>query len=64
MNRLRLRNNLVEVQDFRIITHHLALSTKMSQLGHYETIHILGMCIGNVVHEQTKSRENDFIDTV
>ena len=30
----------------------LALSTKMSQLGHYETIHTLGMCIGNVVHEQ------------
>jgi hypothetical protein len=30
----------------------VALSTKMSQLGHYETICILGMCIGNVVHEQ------------
>ena len=30
----------------------MALSTKMSQLGHYETIRILGMCIGNVVHEQ------------
>ena len=26
--------------------------TKMSQLGHYETIRILGMCIGNVVYEQ------------
>jgi hypothetical protein len=30
----------------------LALSTKMSQMGHYETIRILGMCIGNVVHER------------
>jgi hypothetical protein len=30
----------------------LALSIKMSQLGHYETTCILGMCIGNVVHEQ------------
>ena len=30
----------------------VALSTKMSQLGHYETIRILGMCIENVVHEQ------------
>jgi hypothetical protein len=30
----------------------LALSTKMSQLGHYETIRILGICIENVVHEQ------------
>jgi hypothetical protein len=29
----------------------LALSTKMSQMGHYETICILGMCIGNVVQE-------------
>ena len=30
----------------------MALSTKMSQLDHYETICILRMCIGNVVHEQ------------
>ena len=28
----------------------MALSIKMSQLGHYETILTLGTCIGNVVH--------------
>ena len=26
--------------------------TKMSQLGHYETIRTLGTCIGNIVHKQ------------
>ena len=41
-----------------------ALSTKLGQLGHYETICILGMRIGNVVHVEQKSRENDFIDKV
>ena len=30
----------------------MALLTKMSQLGHYETIRTLGTSIGNVVHEQ------------
>ena len=28
----------------------MALPTKMSQLGHYDTICTLGTCIGNVVH--------------
>ena len=28
----------------------MALLTKMSQLGHYETICTLGKCIGNVVN--------------
>ena len=28
----------------------MALPTKMSQLGHNDTIRTLGMCIGNVVH--------------
>ena len=31
---------------------YMALLTKMSQLGHYETIRTLGTCIGNVVHER------------
>ena len=39
----------------------LALSTKMSQLGHYETIHTLGMCIGNVVHEQNPVKMTSLI---
>jgi hypothetical protein len=41
----------------------MALSTNMSQLGHYDTIRTLGK-----VHwersSQAKSRENDFIDNV
>jgi hypothetical protein len=42
---------------------YMALSTKMSQLGHYETIHTHGN-----VHLESSSRadspENDFIDNV
>jgi hypothetical protein len=30
----------------------MALSTKMSQLGHYETTRTLGMSIQNVVYDQ------------
>ena len=41
---IELEKYLVEVSK--------TLSTKMSQLGHYETIYTLGMCIENVVHEQ------------
>jgi len=35
-----------------LVIQRVALSTKTSQLGRYETIRILGMCIGNEVHEQ------------
>ena len=33
---------------------------KMSQLGHYETIRTLGMCIGDVVHEQNFVKMTSF----
>ena len=39
----------------------MALSTKTSQLGHYETICILGMCIGNVVQEQNPMKMTSLI---
>jgi hypothetical protein len=45
----------------------MGLSTKMSQIVHYETIRTLGTCIGNGLHEhwerpsRAKSREYEVI---
>ena len=60
---LEVSKSQITSKSLKYPTIFVALSTKMSQLGHYETIRIRG----NMHWERSsraKSHENDFIDNV